>query len=460
MVCAGFLLLQLSRNNSSVHHIEDGLSQDQFARLVDTCNLELTWRATVGILFQLGLRQSQLSKLADSRPEIFQMTAKTMRQKLAFLKDTVGLKEEELTKVVVKAPRILEYQCESLNKRLVFLKDTGVLPKDIPKVILKAPMILALSVEDTLRPRRRFLQEELYIPEAKMGKLFARHPQILTCTEDMMRQRSVFLSGECGLGHRELSHAVMAHPQILHYKIDSMRIRIDYLYSIGMSQDQIAASIGRFPQLLSLSVSSNMAPKWHYLVEHLGGNVASLAAYPGYFSLSLVNRIIPRHCYLQKLRGGEAPMPFPMSALKMSDKKFATEIARSSLVEFEEFKDGILKNKNLADLALGMEQIAGLENGHTRLGSIDQSVDPTNSMKDVSSPEGWVVPLGTPQRLSKSNSGGSSSGYISRSVARGDIGGSLGNNRGNSSLGPVSSGLAIPRKLPAVRRALPDNSTT
>ena len=397
------------------------------------------------------------------------MSAKTMKRKLSFLKETVGLTESELTKVVVKAPRILEYQSQSLRKRLEFLKDTGVAAKDVSKVILKAPMILALSIEDTLHPRIEFLKNEMYVPDVSLGKLFARHPQVLTCTEEMMRERAVFLVEECGLGAEELSHAVLAHPQILHYKIDSMRVRIDYLSSIGMLPEQIAASIARFPQLLSLSVASNMAPKWHYLVEHLGGNIASLAGYPGYFSLSLLNRIIPRHRYLQKLKGGDAPMHFSMSILKVSDKKFATEIARSTLSEYEEFKSELINKQKLAEVALGIEHIVNLP---LREGcSLDADADlnvaaermihPLNlhSDNEASKSEGWLLHLSSSQRLGKVTN-------ISRSRSSivGDVAGHLstGSSRNSNPLsaGPSKGGLTMPRQFPLIQRALPENGIT
>lgn len=53
---------------------------------------------------------------------------------------------------------------------------------------------------------------------------------------------------------------------------------------------QVADAARRFPQVFSLSVESNLAPKYRYLVEHLGGDVGTLVAYPGYLSLSLSNR--------------------------------------------------------------------------------------------------------------------------------------------------------------------------
>ena len=156
-------------------------------------------------------------------------------------------------------------------------------------MVLRAPMTLELSVEETMRPRAEFLRAQLQLPEGALGKLIVRHPQILTCSEDMMGQRVAFLRAQ-GLGGAELARAVLAHPQVLHYKIDSMQERVDYLHSIGLAQAQVASAVARFPQLFSLAVDANLAPKWRYLVEHLGGTPASLAAYPGYFSLSMPNR--------------------------------------------------------------------------------------------------------------------------------------------------------------------------
>lgn len=90
---------------------------------------------------------------------------------------------------------------------------------------------------------------------------------------------------------------------MLHYKIDSMQERLAYLQSIGLDQAQVAACIFRFPQLFSLNVEANLAPKWRYLVDYIRApvdGVATLCSYPAYFSLSLTNRCVvwvdPRQC--------------------------------------------------------------------------------------------------------------------------------------------------------------------
>lgn len=333
--------MQKKRVPAAAAVFNDGLSQEEFQRLVTKCGLEPSWRPQVGLLLSLGLQPADLSRLVGTRPEVFQTGVNTMRRKLNFLKDVVGLKQADLVKVVVKFPRILEYGLEQTVKpRLDFLNSLGIHGDETAKVVLRAPMIMALSVKETLEPRARFLTEELQLPEGSLGKLIARHPQVLTCSEEMMYTRTSFLRDECGLSNKEIARAVLAHPQVLHYKIASMQERIDYLQrSVGMTNEQIAAAVSRFPQVFSLAVSSNIAPKWRYLVEHLGGDVSALCTYPGYFSLSLSNRIVPRHRYLLHIKGDDAPLPFPLSILKLTDKKFAVEAAGKSLAEYEEFKE-------------------------------------------------------------------------------------------------------------------------
>ena len=77
---------------------------------------------------------------------------------------------------------------------------------------------------------------------------------------------------------------------MLHYSVDSMRKKLQYLREIGMERKQVAQSISRLPQLLSLDVRHNMRPKYNYLQSQMGGDVQTLCTYPAYFSFSLLRR--------------------------------------------------------------------------------------------------------------------------------------------------------------------------
>ena len=86
------------------------------------------------------------------------------------------------------------------------------------------------------------------------------------------------------------SAGIVLYMQVLHYSVESMQEKLQYLREIGMEKQQVAQSIMRLPQLLSLDVRHNMRPKYNYMQSQLGGNVQTLCSYPAYFSLSLLQR--------------------------------------------------------------------------------------------------------------------------------------------------------------------------
>lgn len=364
-----------AKNKPSPVPVKDGRTKEAWAEFAESNGFELSWRAQVHILQTLGITPTQLSKMAGSRVEIFNTSAKTLTRKIAFFREALSMSDPEIVKLVCKSPRVLEYGSEqTVRPRIEFLEHAcGVPTQVISKVVLKAPMIMSLGMKETLEPRVEFLKNSLHLSKSQMGKLVSRHPQVLTCTEDMMQQRVDFLLQRAGVPADDLNKVVVAHPQVLHYKLDSMMERLDYLRSVGMRQEDIALAVARFPQIFSLSVTTNMAPKWHYLVEHLGGDVKGLCSYPGYFSLSLNNRIQMRHLYLGHVlegRGG-APMPFPLSYLKMSDEKFATEIAGSTLKEYEEFK--LKQTDEMARRMYESEMESGEEDGEREMAAGTES---------------------------------------------------------------------------------------
>ncbi len=71
-----------------------------------------------------------------------------------------------------------------------------------------------------------------------------------------------------------------------------MEEKIRYLRSIGVDAGQLAMVITRLPQLLSLDIANNMAPKFEYLCSELGRGVQDVASYPAYFSLSMPQRCV------------------------------------------------------------------------------------------------------------------------------------------------------------------------
>jgi mTERF domain-containing protein len=94
-------------------------------------------------------------------------------------------------------------------------------------------------------------------------------------------------------------------------------------------------------QVLSLSVENCLKPKYDYLVKELKGNVDMVTSFPAYFSLSLEQRIKPRHQFLVAMNRMPSG-PFPMKCLAVTDACFCQQWAKSSLEEYDAFRNDLL----------------------------------------------------------------------------------------------------------------------
>ena len=128
---------------------------------------------------------------------------------------------------------------------------------------------------------------------------------------------------------------IVKHPHLLHYSFEGLKEHIDFLSSIGMTEEDVVHTVTRLSQIFSLSVSQSLRPKFRYLTEELGGDVRTCVKFPAYFSLSLDQRIRPRHTYMQRLKC--ATDPFPMKYLSEKDDAFAGR-ARRSLEDYISYK--------------------------------------------------------------------------------------------------------------------------
>jgi mTERF domain-containing protein len=76
--------------------------------------------------------------------------------------------------------------------------------------------------------------------------------------------------------------------------------KIDYLQSLGFTNEEEIRALIRFPAIFNYSVEKNLQPKYAYLVEDMGRGLDDLKAFPQYFGYSLESRIQPRHQFLKE----------------------------------------------------------------------------------------------------------------------------------------------------------------
>lgn len=61
-----------------------------------------------------------------------------------------------------------------LPPRLSFLEEAGLKASDLKRIVMRAPMLLELSIEGTLAPRIEYLRRELGTSKENLGKLINR----------------------------------------------------------------------------------------------------------------------------------------------------------------------------------------------------------------------------------------------------------------------------------------------
>lgn len=299
-------------------------------------------RPQLEVFLELGMSEANITKLVRLRREIMLHRPSTIHRKLDFFRKTLLLSDEEIKKVLLKFPRILEYSTEAtLVPRLEFLMSVGLKMDDMPKILLRAPAVVELSVENTLEPRLAFLRDDLGLPEGSLPNILVKHPQLMTCTQESMQERADFLRS-IGMNDELLGKSILSHPQLLHYSVDSMSARIEYFRSIGVENTNLPKMLSRMPQLLGLNIEVNVAPKFDFLCDQLGGGHQTIEKSPVFLALSLEKRIIPRYCFMKEMSPRGMKLPAPMDWFKCSDKVFAGKFAKAPLEEFIAFKESIV----------------------------------------------------------------------------------------------------------------------
>jgi len=319
---------------------EKAMDDEVFHRLSSNYNLDPRARPMMNMLFNIGFTEADFRKLVGKRERALVYSVSAARQKLHFL-ESVGIAHKDLRKILLKHPQILEYKIHStMQPRMSFLSEAGVDWSDMGKVITLAPSVMELSVERTLAPRVAFLEEVVGVKD--IGKVITKHPAILTySTENTLEPRLQYLL-DLGLTKDEIVKMVTRHPQILHYSEDGLQQRIDFLMDIGMSDGQIVKTITSMTQIFSLSVRENLAPKYDYYVNSMGGNNTALADNPCYWSLSTNQRIKPRHRFLLERDAINPDELFPMRNLRITDREYVERVAQCSLKEYLDYREGLI----------------------------------------------------------------------------------------------------------------------
>ena len=231
----------------------------------------------------LGAKDSEIGKLKQTAPRVFQLPLSTVLATTAYLSDVLregGVEEEELGRVLVKTimshPPLLHLSVErNLKPRIEYLqKRCGLGPADISILIKSCSAgILALSIEDNLSTKLDKMENLLPEP-GQLRRCLAKHPQILGLSaENLQAKIDYFNHIEKNLAARLLTRC----PAVFSLSLtDNLEPKVDFLARVwgvyrkdcdeggdagpGAFDPRFASLLYEYPTILTLSLDGNLRP--------------------------------------------------------------------------------------------------------------------------------------------------------------------------------------------------------
>lgn len=156
-------------------------------------SVENSLKPTVRYLVEeVGIKEKDLGKVVQLSPQILvQRIDVSWNARCSFLSNEIGAPRESIVKMVKKHPQFLHYSIdEGLLPRINFLRSIGMCNSDILKVLTSLTQVLSLSLEENLKPKYKYLINELNNEVHSLTK----YPMYLSLSLDQrIRPRHRFL---------------------------------------------------------------------------------------------------------------------------------------------------------------------------------------------------------------------------------------------------------------------------
>ncbi|VVA35259.1 PREDICTED: mRNAion termination [Prunus dulcis] len=203
--------------------------------------VENNLKSHVAFLMSLGIPSSRVGQIIAAAPSLFSYSVEnSLKPTVRYLVEEVGIKEKDLGKVVQLSPQILVQRIDiSWNTRLNFLsKEIGAPRDSIVKMVKKHPQFLHYSIDDGLLPRINFLRS-IGMCNADILKVLTSLTQVLSLSlEENLKPKYKYLVNEL---HNEV-HSLTKYPMYLSLSLDQ-RIRPRHRFLLSLKR----APKGPFP---------------------------------------------------------------------------------------------------------------------------------------------------------------------------------------------------------------------
>lgn len=206
-----------------------------------TCTVDSHLKSHVAFLADLGIPDSKIGQVIAASPCIFSYSVEdSLIPILRYLIEKIGIKKCDLVKVVSLSPQILVQRVDfAFYDRYDFLsEELGASRKNIVEMVSKHPQILHYSIEDGMLPRINFFRS-IGMDNSAILKVLTSIPQVLSLSlERNLKPKYRYLVNEL---HNDVQ-SLMKYPTYLSLSL-AQRIRPRHRYLIFLNK----APKGPFP---------------------------------------------------------------------------------------------------------------------------------------------------------------------------------------------------------------------
>lgn len=321
----------------------------------------------------LRLNARQLARAIRNAPQILYRPQSKHPPRLKFLEHVARISNEQLPAAIAKCPHILWMDLKSaaevvaevveacpritptllgsvfsrvpqalianphtIRSNLNSIREAGVNdPASMTRVLSKTPLCLVYDSKKTVAKRLVYFSQNLGFTARTIGKILVSTPEVLEWSvEKMLKPRVALLQSL--VGDDALAAIVDKVPSI--FGVDDILDRVLWLRDVvGLNDAQIRSVVREAPAILTYSVVGNLAPKWTFIHEAMGGTHADIVAAPREtLCANLQQRAMPRYAFLASHGRENVPV---LDILRGSDSEFCRHVAKCDPETFRTYVD-------------------------------------------------------------------------------------------------------------------------
>uniref|UniRef100_A0A6N2M6P7 Uncharacterized protein n=1 Tax=Salix viminalis TaxID=40686 RepID=A0A6N2M6P7_SALVM len=266
---------------------------------------------------------THIAQLIEKRPQILHSGVDdTLKPKFDFLVQN-GFTGKLLPQLIASDPNILSAAVDSrLKPCFELLKSFLGSPDRIVVALKRAPFLMSFSFKGAVQPNIELLIKEGMAVD-RVAKLLSLHARVILVKHDRMVY-AVNALKNLGVEPKTpvFLHAVKV---MLSVSKSNWRKKIEFIKSIGWSEEEIIVAFKRYPYLLACS-EEKIRKSLDFFVNTLKLEPRAIITCPEYLSYSVDRRLRPRHNVLKVL----------LSKKLVKDEKIVQAVTRISDKDFLE----------------------------------------------------------------------------------------------------------------------------